>query len=254
MIAGKEKLFRSAPKKTQTRHSLRGFYTPFESLDQHLRDRMQLKSPEPEPETRSSVRAASRRQDEDDDTFFLQNMSDVIPLDTTARQRVPPASPARQPARWLNREEMEVREHLARLVCGEVEFEISFSDEYTDGAVLGLCPNTFRKLRRGEFSYQDHVDLHGCTLREGRELVMEFVQECFARGLRCVLIVSGRGLNSRDKIPVLKQGLVRWLTQAPLKKLILAFASARSHDGGAGAFYVLLRRNEQKGTFSTHSP
>jgi DNA-nicking Smr family endonuclease len=49
----------------------------------------------------------------------------------------------------------------------------------------------------------------------------------------------------------LKEGLVRWFMQAPLKRLVLAFASARSYDGGAGAFYVLLRRNKEKSDLVT---
>ncbi len=247
MLSGKEKFFKSARKQNRARHSPQGFYTPFESLDQYLQDMVCSRSSESRTCALSSE--AVNQQDDDDETVFLQTMSDIIPLAPAERQRVPPASPAQQPARWLNQEEMEVHAHLKALVCGEVEFEISYSDEYTDGAIPGLCPDTFRKLKRGEFSYQDHVDLHGCTREEGRQVVIQFAQECFARGLRCILIVSGRGLNSRDKIPVLKQGLVRWLTQAPLKKLILAFASARSYDGGAGAFYVLLRRNGKKGAF-----
>jgi len=70
--------------------------------------------------------------------------------------------------------------------------------------------------------------------------------ECFAARRRCVLIIAGRGLNSKDKEPVLKNNLPAWLTRAPLKRVVLAFASARSYDGGWGAFYVLLRKNEGK--------
>jgi len=67
--------------------------------------------------------------------------------------------------------------------------------------------------------------------------------------LRCILIVCGRGLNSAGRQPVLKQNLVTWLTRAPLKRIVLAFACARSRDGGAGAFYVLVRRNKGKAPF-----
>jgi DNA-nicking Smr family endonuclease len=141
---------------------------------------------------------------------------------------------------------MEVYTHLVDLVSGDAPFELSYSDEYVDGAVIGLSPKILKKLRRGELSYQDHVDLHGCTREEARDLVTSFLKESFARKHRCVLVVSGRGLRSKDKQPVLKQSLVQWLIRAPLKRLVLAFASARSYDGGAGAFYVLLRRNEKK--------
>jgi len=88
--------------------------------------------------------------------------------------------------------------------------------------------------------------LHGLNRLEARGEVREFITECFAARRRCVLIIAGRGLNSRDKEPVLKNNLPIWLTRAPLKRMVLAFASARSYDGGWGAFYVLLRKSEGK--------
>ncbi|MCU0587887.1 MAG: Smr/MutS family protein [Syntrophobacteraceae bacterium] len=176
-------------------------------------------------------------------------MSGVIPLDQSGPRRIPPPPPTQTPPRFLSMEEEEVRNHLLRLVEGDLDFEISFSDEYIDGAVTGLSPRVLKKLRQGEFSYQNHLDLHRMNRIEARSAVTELILASFAQGCRCLLIVSGRGLNSLDKEPVLKQNLVIWLTQAPLKRLVLAFASARSHDGGAGAFYVLLRRNQGKVSF-----
>jgi DNA-nicking Smr family endonuclease len=49
-------------------------------------------------------------------------------------------------------------------------------------------------------------------------------------------------LNSKDQIPVLKNRLVAWLARGQWARLVLAFTSARPYDGGAGALYVLLRR------------
>jgi DNA-nicking Smr family endonuclease len=57
-----------------------------------------------------------------------------------------------------------------------------------------------------------------------------------------VLIVHGRGHNSKDQIPVLKSRLANWLARGQWARLILGFTSARPCDGGAGALYVLLRR------------
>ncbi len=252
MGLSKRKSARSMRRSSPPKPSMQGFYTPFEGLDQHLREIS--RSAKVEKSARVFKEGEVLREvlpKADDEEIFLQNMSDVIPLPRFRRERIHPPTPAQNPARFLAQEEGEVHAHLMGLVCGEVKFELSLSDEYTDGAVVGLSPEVLNKLKGGEFSYQDHVDLHGCNREQAREEVIQFVQECFGRGLRCVLVVCGRGLNSKDKKPVLKEGVVRWLTQSPLKRMILAFASARSHDGGAGAFYVLLRRNEQKGTFTT---
>jgi len=226
------------------------FYTPFYDLDQQL-----TKGSHPPgkdfahaPPQTASVPPTKAREEEE--CLFLQAMSGVTPLDRQDRERVPPPHPTQSPPRFLSLEEEEVQNHLLRLVEGELEFEISHSDEYIDGAVTGLSPRVLKKLRQGEFSYQDHLDLHRMTRAEAREVATRFIMESFARGCRCVLIVCGRGLNSQDKEPVLKQSLVIWLTQAPMKRVVLAFASARSYDGGAGAFYVLLRRNQGKVCFS----
>ena len=64
-------------------------------------------------------------------------------------------------------------------------------------------------------------------------------------GYRCVLVVHGRGLNSKDQIPVLKEHMKSWLARGRTGRHVLAFTSARQHDGGAGALYVLLRRDRK---------
>jgi DNA-nicking Smr family endonuclease len=58
--------------------------------------------------------------------------------------------------------------------------------------------------------------------------------------------VHVRGRNSKDQRPVLKDGLKTWLTRGELAKAVLAFATARPCDGGAGAMYVLLRRERRR--------
>ena len=230
------------PAHRSSRHNpcLHDFYTPFGNLEQHLAQHSRKR---PGPGTGHHPTQAAECP-EDAAKLFREAMADVTPLPDGGPSRVPAPPACRAPARFLAREELEVYTQLVDLVAGEGPFEISFSDEYVDGAVVGLSPEILRKLRRGEFSYREYVDLHGCTRLEAKEKTIHFVKRSFARGFRCVLVVCGRGLNSKDREPVLKQNLVKWLTRAPLKRFVLAFASARPCDGGAGAFYVLLRKNE----------
>jgi DNA-nicking Smr family endonuclease len=175
----------------------------------------------------------------------------VAPLPETRRIRVPPAPPCRVSPRFRLWEEMDAYESLAQFVAGEGCFELSYSDEYVDGAIAGLSPKILKKLRNGDFSCQDHVDLHGCNVDRAYDVVVGFVRRSYGQGRRCVLIIPGRGLNSEGRMPVLKKNLVGWLTHAPLNRLVLAFTSARSYDGGVGALYVLMRRNPGKGRFVT---
>ena len=93
---------------------------------------------------------------------------------------------------------------------------------------------------------QAHVDLHGMIADEAQPAVERFLIDAVQKGLRCVLIVHGKGLNSKDHTPVLKEKLKSWLARGRAATLVLAFTTARPHDGGAGALYVLLRRDRRR--------
>lgn len=138
--------------------------------------------------------------------------------------------------------DLEAIDALRALVAGDAPFDISDSDEFIEGRVAGLDPAVVRKLRRGEFAVQGHVDLHGLTREEAKRAVDAFLRASRQAGKRCVLVVHGRGLHSKDQLPVLKDALRSWLGAARFARHVLAFASARPADGGAGAIYVLLRR------------
>ena len=94
-----------------------------------------------------------------------------------------------------------------------------------------------RKLRRGVWAVQGHLDLHGLRTDEARERVGAFLREAQTKGWRCVRVVHGKGLGSPGKLPVLKDKVRRWLVQSDR---VLAFVQARGDDGGAGALVVLL--------------
>ena len=80
------------------------------------------------------------------------------------------------------------------------------------------------------------------TRDEAQVAVSGFIEKSRLDGKRCVLIIHGRGLNSKDQIPVLKERVRTWLARGRISRQVLAFASARPCDGGTGALYVLLRR------------
>ena len=139
-------------------------------------------------------------------------------------------------------EDAEAYAELVSIVEGRARFDISDSDEFIEGCIEGLDRRVLQKLRRGEFAFRDHLDLHGMTRDEAREEVETFISEAHSAGRRCVLIVHGRGNNSKGNIPVLKVALKAWLERGRIARRVLAFCTARPTDGGAGAMYVLLRR------------
>ena len=120
-------------------------------------------------------------------------------------------------------------------------------DDYSDietGAELlfvrtGIQQRVLRKFRRGQYTIEAKLDLHGRTVAEARELVSRFLHRARAGNKRCVRIIHGKGLSSIGKLPILKVKVNSWLRQ---KDEVLAFCSARASDGGTGAVYVLLKK------------
>lgn len=103
----------------------------------------------------------------------------------------------------------------------------------------GVQKQILRKLRRGHFKIEAELDLHGMTVDMAKSALTDFLNQCSARSQRCVRIVHGKGLNSINKQPILKNKLNQWLQK---RDKILGFCSARPMDGGTGAIYLLLKR------------
>ncbi len=102
----------------------------------------------------------------------------------------------------------------------------------------GIGPDVLSRLRRGHWSVQRHLDLHGMTREVAREALALFIRHAERDGLRCVRVVHGKGNGSPGREPVLKGKVRSWLVQ---KSEVLAFAQAPAPDGGHGAVLVLLR-------------
>jgi DNA-nicking Smr family endonuclease len=124
----------------------------------------------------------------------------------------------------------------------------AISDEFDVGTLLecdehlsfrrpGIGPDVTRKLRRGDWSIQRQIDLHGLRRDDAREALSLFIREAHQQGIRCVRVVHGKGLGSPGKAPILKSRVHSWLVQ---KNEVLAFVQAKPADGGAGALVVLL--------------
>ncbi len=171
--------------------------------------------------------------------LFLAAMADVKPIyrgdriEQTAGY-VPQIGPD-------NDTEYETLLKLQDLVKFGKGFVVSDTPEYIEGTGYNVNSKIAKRLHRGDFSIQAHIDLHGLCVEDAQNTFEKFVKKSITSGKRAVLIVHGRGLSSPNK-PVLKTKVVEWLTIGPWRKWVIAFSSARSCDGGAGATYVLLRQ------------
>jgi DNA-nicking Smr family endonuclease len=175
-----------------------------------------------------------------DADLWAAAVADARPVEGRGKVVAPPPPRAPVPEFW--HPDLDAIRELEALVSGEAPFDISDTDEFIEGRVSGLDPGLVRKLRRGDFSVQAHLDLHGQSRAEAKAEVDRFLRRSREQGKRCVLLVHGRGLHSKDQVPVLKEALRSWLATARFGRHVLAFATARPQDGGAGAVYVLLRR------------
>jgi len=213
-----------------------GFNTPFKDLKAKLR---------PEPPAAPRKGAAAPRPEpprpaaevEDEARLFYEAMAGAAPLEGRGEVKPPEGVLPR-----LLDEDAEALAQLSELVSGEGPFDIADSDEFVEGCAQGVDSSLLTSLRRGDFSVQGHLDLHGMSRAEAKEAVERFLSEARREGRRCVLLVHGRGLNSKDQIPVLKEAVRTWLQRGRIARSVLAFATARPHDGGAGALYVVLRK------------
>ena len=181
----------------------------------------------------------------DENQYFLEAMSDVKPFLKNKSRTAPARNLNKRPVPPARNDELEVMAHLSDLVSGNTEMDITFSDEYIEGCIHGISQKIMKKLKKGQFPIQDYIDLHGLTKQQAEISMRDFLLKSQQLGLRCVLVVHGRGLNSENHIPVLKERLPIWLTRGPVKRFVMAFSTAMPYDGGTGAIYILLRK--QKG-------
>ncbi len=218
------------------RNSRRSF-TPLEGLGKALEEkRRNSPSSAPLKLLRKRLPAASvfPEDTETAEQLFLEAMADVREITEFRKlsckepSQTSPVVPDSPPDRTM--------EELRNLVRGKRGITLSDTDEYIEWVRKGVRPQIIKRLRSGEISVQDCLDLHGFTVAEAEEEFYSFISEAKRRGLCCVKVIHGRGLRSPGG-PVLKEAVQSWL-----KRHSLAYATARRVDGGLGATYVLLRR------------
>ena len=171
----------------------------------------------------------------EDADLFRASVSDVTPLASSGKVEHNRPTPRPIPVQRLRDDREALEDSLSDTIPWDTGIEAG--DELSF-ARNGIGPQTLRKLRRGHWVVQAELDLHGLTSAEAREMLVEFLNRCRRRGVRCVRIIHGKGLRSKNREPVLKQKVAHWLVQ---RQEILAFCQARRSDGGSGAVVVLLK-------------
>ncbi|KAB0536581.1 SMR domain protein [Xanthomonas citri] len=177
----------------------------------------------------------SHPEDEDDGALFRAAIGAVKPI----REVAPPANAKPRPkprARMAERDDAEAHTEFARLLRDSAPLEAGDIASYRRE---NLPSRVFQRLKRGQFSVQDELDLHGATAAQAESLLRQFLLEAHAHEHGCVRIIHGKGLQSDNGAPVLKNLMDRLLRQ---RNDVLAFHSAPPTQGGTGALLVLLAR------------
>lgn len=131
-------------------------------------------------------------------------------------------------------------------VMDELLSESDESASYESGDELkflrtGYSSRLLKKLRRGDYTIQDELDLHGLVAGEAKQETHGFINECARDKVSAVRIVHGKGRNSAGRTPVLKNMLIGWLSK---NQHVIAVVSTPANDGGTGAVYVLLGKTK----------
>ena len=241
----RRKKSRPTPPPAPQRPQEEPFHSPFRDMREQLRAVGNARPTAPPPAVPVVPSPPPARSPEvliqRENAVFLSEMAGVTPLPQDSRGRIEkPQHLTPKPLYPTN--ESEALADLRDLVEGRGEFSIQYTDEYVEGLAPGVDRRLAQRLHRGDYALQAHLDLHGHTVEEAKVVVDRFLTSAYAAGQRCILLIHGRGLNSKDNKPVLKEQVRIWLSHGRLSRLVLAFATAPLTNGGAGAVYVLLRR------------
>ena len=180
-------------------------------------------------------RAEAQKRAEAEHDLFQRAAGKVQPLPRHGRVHHPPEPVAPIPAQRQLDDQRVLKEALSDEFDASTLLEV---DEAMSFRRPGIGIDVAHKLRRGHWSIQSEIDLHGLRSDDAREALAAFLREAGRQGLRCVRVVHGKGLGSPGKTPVLKGKVHSWLVQ---KNEVLAFVQARADEGGAGAVVVLLK-------------
>jgi len=198
------------------------------SLAQSMRDAA-ADAARREAEARESAAREKRERE-----LFAHAVGPVVPLRHGVRTAVERPQPHAHPCQRERDDAAVLREAISDEFDPETLLD---TDDTLSFRRRGIGPEVVRKLRRGAWTVQAQLDLHGLRRDEAREQVAAFLREASRHGLRCVRIIHGKGNGSPGREPVLKSKVKAWLVQ---KHEVLAFTQARGTDGGHGALIVLL--------------
>ncbi len=113
----------------------------------------------------------------------------------------------------------------------------------TPAAVATLDGSWDRRTRQGRLVPDRSIDLHGLTVSSAHAALADAVERASTDGARILHVVTGKGGGGAGEgRGVLRASIANWLDTPRLRPYVAALRSAHPRHGGAGAWYVILRR------------
>ena len=208
-----------------------------------LREKMAAEQREREQRAKEAAAAEAKRRAAEASFRHAMDTLDVQPLapKLPKRHHPPPQLPQPHPVSRQRDDAEVLQSSLSDLDAGT----LLDTDESLSWHAAGVGPDVPRRLRKGAWSIQAEIDLHGHRVDEAREALSAFLKQAIKRNQRCVRVVHGKGLGSKGRTPVLKGKVMGWLRQ---REEVIAFCAAPAAEGGSGALLVLLRPTGNAGS------
>ena len=202
------------------------------TLRDTLRDEMARRARE---EAERAARAAAERAAAE---RARREFADAVGPLTLLREQCRAELGRERPSPVPRQRHLDEQAALREAMSDEVDIEsLLLTDDGLSFRRPGVGPDVVARLRRGHWSIQGEIDLHGLRREEARAALLGFIGESARRGQRCVRVVHGKGHGSPGRRPVLKAKVQRWLAQCGE---VVAFTQASGPEGGGGGLLVLL--------------
>lgn len=187
----------------------------------------------------------------DDAALWDRLVADVAPLRRPVRVRPPAPKPEGPPVHIATPPRVRAPAPMARVV--PIPRGTPQPPPKPPVPFAGIDKRTADRFRKGEMPIDGIIDLHGHTLDAAFRLLERALSRAVAGGQRCLLIITGKGVERAEMdgfMPsgrgVLRELVPRWLADPINRDRVLSVTNASHRHGGGGAFYVLIRRQREK--------
>ncbi len=110
-------------------------------------------------------------------------------------------------------------------------------------------PGLDRRVKRKSLAVERTLDLHGMTEARAHAALRSFLNSSYTEDLRLVLVITGKGGDSRKtdrRRGVIRARFLDWIDGPDLRPLIARASKAAQRHGGDGAFYVFLKARPER--------